>query len=289
MAAALVVAVTLTILLTRRALAPVAQIAAASDAVARGDLSQRIPETRWDEVGRLSRSFNDMVKGLNERERIRDLFGRYVSREVQEVVIAGRVTLAGERKTVTVLYCDMRGSTTFAEQHPPEEVMAALNQYFEVIILATEAHGGIVNRFVGDEAVCVFGAPTEVRDHAERAVQAALSMREGLAYVNQKRTALGLPILKFGMGLNTGEVTAGATGSEERQEYTLIGDAMNLGARIQALTKTFPDQDILLSEFTRAALGDKLTAYALVDLGETELRGRSQSVRVLGLVGRHGD
>ncbi len=289
MAAALVVAVILTILLTRRALAPVAQIAAASDAVARGDLTQRIPETRWDEVGRLSRSFNDMVKGLNERERIRDLFGRYVSREVQEVVIAGRVTLAGERKTITVLYCDMRGSTTFAEAHPPEAVMAALNQYFEVIILATEAHGGIVNRFVGDEAVCVFGAPTETRDHAERAVQAALSMREGLAYVNQKRTALGLPILKFGMGLNTGEVTAGATGSEERQEYTLIGDAMNVGARIQDLNKAFPDYGILLSEFTCAALGPQAEDYEFADLGEAEIRGKSRAVRVYGLVGKAGN
>jgi class 3 adenylate cyclase len=286
MAAALAVAVTLTILFTRRALAPVAQIAEASQAVARGDLLQRVPETRWDEVGRLARSFNDMVKGLNERERIRDLFGRYVSREVQEVVIAGRVTLKGERKTITCLYVDMRGSTTFAESHAPEDVMAALNQYFEVIILATEAYGGIVNRFVGDEAVCVFGAPTEVRDHAERAVQAALSMREGLAYVNQKRAALGLPTLKFGMGLNTGEVTAGATGSEERQEYTLIGDAMNVGARIQDLNKTFPDHGILLSEFTLAALGPKAADYELADLGEAEIRGKSRPVRVFGLIGR---
>jgi class 3 adenylate cyclase len=223
---------------------------------------------------------------LNERERIRDLFGRYVSREVQQEIIAGRVTLKGERKTITVLYCDMRGSTTFAESHAPEDVMAALNQYFEVIILATEAYGGIVNRFVGDEAVCVFGAPTEYRDHAERAVQAALSMREGLAYVNQKRTALGQPTLKFGIGLNTGEVTAGATGSEERQEYTLIGDAMNVGARIQDLNKTFPDYSILLSEFTLAALGPKAEDYGCVDLGEAEIRGKSRLVRVFGLVER---
>jgi adenylate cyclase len=236
-------------------------------------------------VGQLNRAFNEMVSGLNDRERMRDLFGRYLSREVGEAVLAGRVSLKGERKTITVLYCDMRGSTTFAESHAPEDVMAALNQYFEVIILATEAHGGIVNRFVGDEAVCVFGAPTETRDHADRAVQAALSMREGLAYVNRKRTALGQPTLKFGIGLNTGEVTAGATGSEERQEYTVIGDAMNVGARIQALNKTFPDYDILLSEFTHAALGPKAEAYALADLGPVEIRGKTKPVRVMGLVG----
>jgi class 3 adenylate cyclase/ABC-type antimicrobial peptide transport system permease subunit len=288
MLVALAVAIALTVLFTRRALAPVAQIAEASRSVARGDLTQRVPEIRWDEVGGLARSFNDMVKGLNERERMRDLFGRYVSREVREEVLAGRVSLKGERKTITVLYCDMRDSTAFAEAHPPEEVVAALNQYFEVVILATETYGGIVNRFVGDEAVCVFGAPTEYRDHAERAVEAALAMREGLAYVNQKRVALGQSLLKFGMGLNTGEVTAGATGSEERQEYTVIGDAMNLGARIQDLNKTFPDYGILLSEFTLAALGPLAKGYEFADLGEPEIRGKSQLVRVYGLIGARG-
>ncbi|MGQ0602700.1 MAG: FtsX-like permease family protein [Anaerolineales bacterium] len=286
MALTLLAAIALTVWFTQRALTPVAQIAQASKAVARGDLSQRVPETNWDEVGSLARSFNDMVKGLNERERMRDLFGRYLSREVSEAVLSGKVTLTGERKTITCLYVDMRGSTAFAEKHAPEDVMAALNQYFEVIILATEAHGGIVNRFVGDQAVCVFGAPTEYRDHADRALQAALAMREGLAYLNQKRAALGLPTLKFGMGLNTGEVVAGATGSEERQEYTVIGDAMNVGARIQSLTKEFPAYDILLSEFTRTALGDKVAAYALADLGPTEIHGKTLSVRIFGPIGK---
>src|SRR3989338_7000429 len=281
---ALAGAVSLTIFFTRRALRPVAEIAEASHAVARGDLARRVPEDRWDELGRLARAFNVMVHGLHESERLRDMFGRYVSREGSEAVLTGRVSLQGERRTITVLYCDMRGSTPFAEAHAPEEVMAALNQYFEVIILATEAHGGIVNRFVGDAAVCVFGAPTEVRDHAQRAVQAALGMREGLAYLNQKRALLGLPTLVFGLGLNTGEVTAGATGSEERQEYTLIGDAMNLGARIEELHKVYPAHDILLSEYTLAALGAAAGQHEFADLGPVEIRGKSQPVRVFGLV-----
>lgn len=285
MLAALLVAVGFTVFFTRRALAPLSQIAEASHAVARGDLSRRVPETRWDEIGSLSRSFNDMVKGLNERERMRDLFGRYLSREVSEAVLKGRVTLTGERKVVTVLFCDMRGSTPFAEAHAPDEVMSALNQYFEVIILAVEAHSGIVGRFVGDAAVCFFGAPTEYRDHAERALQAALSMREGLAHLNQKRTALSLPVLRFGIGLNTGEVIAGATGSEERQEYTIIGDAVNVGARVEELNKTFEDQDILLSELTYQALGEQKDKFEFVDLGEVEIRGKSQKMRVYGLRG----
>ncbi len=285
MVAALAVAVSLTIFFTRRTLAPLSQIAEASHAVARGDLTQHIPETRWDEVGRTARAFNEMVHGLNDRERMRDLFGRYLSRDVSDVVLAGRVTLEGERKTITCLYVDMRGSTSFAEKYPPEEVMAALNEYFKVIILATEAHGGIVNRFVGDEAVCIFGAPREYRDHAHRALQASLAMREGLVHLNRQRERLGLPVLKFGMGLNSGEVVAGATGSEERQEYTVIGDAMNVGARIQGLNKTFPDYDILLSEFTLASLGSKADVYTHVDLGLTEIRGKTQAVKVYGLIG----
>jgi adenylate cyclase len=133
--------------------------------------------------------------------------------------------------------------------------------------------------------VCVFGAPAFLRDHAQRALQAALAMREGLVYLNHKREALSLPTLKFGIGLNTGEVVAGATGTQERQEYTVIGDAMNLGARIQALNKTFPDYDILVSEFTVSAMREKAEEYEFVDLGETDIRGKRQRVRVFGLIG----
>ncbi len=219
--------------------APVEQLVTGTRRVAQGDLSVRFRTGSRDELAQLGAAFNEMVAGLREREKLRDLFGRYVSPEVREAIESGRVTLAGERKNITVLYCDMRGSTTFAEQHKPEEVMTALNQYFEVIILATETYGGIVNRFVGDEAVCVFGAPTEYPDHAERAVGAALAMREGIKYLNTKRATLNLPILNFGIGLNTGIVIAGATGSEERQEYTLIGDAMNVGAH-RAIEQEFP-------------------------------------------------
>jgi class 3 adenylate cyclase len=260
--------------------APVEQLVSGARRVAAGDLNRHFQAGSGDELAQLAGAFNEMVAGLRERERLRDLFGRYLSREVSEAVLAGRVSLAGERKTITALFVDMRGSTAFAEQYPPEVVLAALNQYFEVIILAVEAHAGIVNRFAGDEAVCVFGAPTELPDHAERAVQAALSIREGMRYVNAKRAALGQPELRFGLGLNTGEVVAGATGSDERQEYTLVGDAMNVGARIQALTKTYPEHDILLSEFTAAALTE---APPLVDLGEAEIRGKSRPVRIYGL------
>jgi class 3 adenylate cyclase len=270
--------------------APVESLTLGARRVAGGDLSVRfgvgaglVPAQTSDELTQLAHAFNQMVVGLREREKLRDLFGRYVSREVSEAILSGRVSLKGERKTITCLYVDMRGSTTFAEQHKPEDVMSALNEYFEVIILAVEAHGGIVNRFVGDEAVCIFGAPTEYPNHAERAISAALAMRHGLAYLNEKRAAQNLPVLKFGMGLNTGLVIAGATGSEERQEYTLIGDAMNVGARIEQLNKTFPDHDILLSEFTRAALGENDAAYAFVDLGSVEIRGKSQPARVFAI------
>jgi adenylate cyclase len=177
----------------------------------------------------------------------------------------------------------MRGSTGFAERYEPEEIMAALNAYFAVIIRATEGEGGIVNRFVGDEAVCVFGAPTPYPDHAERGVRAALAIRAGFAELERTRAALGLPTPQFGIGLNSGVVAAGATGSEERQEYTVIGDAMNVGARIQGLTKQFAGHGVLLSEFTVAALGERAARYAPDDLGPVEIRGKSAPVRIYGL------
>jgi class 3 adenylate cyclase len=256
-----------------------------TQSVTRGDLSRRIPEDRWDEIGRLARAFNTMVKGLSERERMRDLFGRYLSREVSEAVLAGAVRLGGERKVVSVIFADMRGSTSFAEGQAPEAVMLALNQYFEIIINATEANGGILARFLGDGALCIFGAPRELADHADCAVRATLAMRAGLSELNHWRAGRGLPILRFGIGINSGEVTAGATGSEQRQEYTIIGDAVNLASRIEEQTKQHPDYDILLSEFTHRALGPRARRYRCAELGSFAIRGRSQPVVIFGLLG----
>jgi class 3 adenylate cyclase len=262
---------------------PVEALAVGTRRVAAGELDVRFAAGGRDELAQLGAAFNQMVAGLRERERLRDLFGKYVSREVREAVLSGRVSLASERRTITCLYCDMRGSTGFAERYQPEEVMAALNAYFAVIIRATEAEGGIVNRFVGDEAVCVFGAPTPYPDHAERGVRAALAIRTGFVELERSRAAHGLPTPQFGIGLNSGLVAAGATGSEERQEYTVIGDAMNVGARIQGLTKQFAAHDVLLSEFTVAALGPQAGHYAPTDLGPVEIRGKQAPVRVYGL------
>lgn len=284
--AALAVSIALTTLLTRRSLSPIARIADASTAVAHGDLTRHVPETRWDEVGRLARAFNQMVRGLKEREQLRDLFGRFLSPEVSEAVLAGKVSLRGERRVITALYCDMRGSTTFAEAHPPEEFMTALNQYFAVIIQAVDEEGGIVNRFVGDAAVCVFGAPMDLPNHAECALRAALKIRAGLAELNRRRSLLNQPVLRFGIGISTGDVVAGATGAETRQEYTVLGDAMNLGARIEGLCKEYPAHDILLSEFTCQALGSRAALYTFADLGEVPIRGKTKPVRLLALVGR---
>ncbi|HMA35827.1 MAG TPA: adenylate/guanylate cyclase domain-containing protein, partial [Chloroflexia bacterium] len=273
----------LTVAFTQRTLAPVGVVTAAARAVAGGDLTPRVPETRWDELGDLARAFNGMVAGLAERERLRDLFGRYLSREVSEAVMAGRVTLEGQRKTVTVLFCDMRDSTAFAEAHTPETVMATLNQYFEVIIRATETEGGIIGRFLGDAVLCIFGAPTEYADHAARGLRAALRIREGLDQLNARRSAEGQPVARFGIGLNTGTVTVGATGSAQRQEYTVIGDPVNVAARIEKLTKMHPECGLLLSETTRQALGAQAARYTFADLGDLELVGKRAAVGVLGL------
>ena len=281
MAVALLVSIALTTYFTRRSLAPLAQVAYAAHKIALGDLSQSVPETHWDEMGQLQRAFNDMAHGLREREQLRDLFGRFVSPEVQQAVLAGRISLIGERRRISVLYCDLRDSTRFAEERPPEVVMQALNQYFAVIIAAIQAEGGIVNRFVGDEAVCIFNAPVERPDHAARALRSALAIRRGLADLNDRRALQGEPLLHYGIGIHSGEVVAGATGSEERQEYTVIGDTMNTGARLQALCKDFPGEDILLSAATLAAA--PAGSFACTLLGEFSLRGKQTPVQIYAL------
>jgi class 3 adenylate cyclase len=266
---------------TRRTLAPIREVAAAARAVARGDLATRVDESRWDELGDLARSFNRMTHGLAERDRLRDLFARYLSPAVSEAVIAGRVSLEGQRRVVTILFCDVRGSTAFAEAHPPEVVLATLNDYFRIVIHATETEHGIVARFLGDAVLCLFGAPVEYADHADRALRAALQIRAGFDRLTQSRAAAGLPTLQFGIALNTGPTTVGATGSEQRQEYTAIGDPVNIAARIEKMTKDHPDCAVLLSRTTQEAL--HVPALDLVAIGDLTLAGRSQPVGVVGV------
>lgn len=265
---------------------PVFELVRASSQVAAGQLEVAVPERANDELGLLARHFNRMVHELRQREFMRDLFGRVVSNEVREALLKGQVGLGGELKVVTVLFTDIRQFTTLSESYSPQEVVSVLNSYFTVVTSVIHETGGLVNKFGGDSTLAVFGAPMSAppAETARKAIQAALSIRTRLAELNAQRVEVGQQPISIGIGINTGEVITGTVGSAERFEYTVIGDTVNIAARVQGLTAQFTDSNILITEATLGAL-EQHDQILVVDHGEIALKGKARPVRIYGVMG----
>ena len=234
---------------------PLRELEQAMSRVGRGELDARCPVVANDEIGAAAEGFNRMLEGLREREVIRDTFGKYVTREVRDEILAGRVGVDGRLEEVSILFADLRDFTPWVERTEPREVVQDLNEYFTEMEAAVRAHGGLVLQYIGDEIEAVFGAPLRAPDHADRALAAAREMRRRLAALNARRAAAGRAAMRNGIGVHTGTVLAGNIGSAERLTYSLVGDAVNLASRIQGLNKEL-GTDILVSEATRRALVD---------------------------------
>jgi adenylate cyclase len=228
-----------------------------------------------------------MVVGLQEREWLRDMFGRFVSPEVVEAMRSGRVQLEGENRVVTALFCDIRGYTARSETLTPREIVQLLNEFRSVLVEAVQRHHGSVNQFSGDGAFVIFGAPNALEDSARCAILAALDFRQGLAALNERLVSRGGAPIRIGVGINTGPVVAGAFGPRERLEYSVIGDPVNLASRIEALNKQYPEHDILISEYTCQALGEGSREFALVPLGPVAIRGKAEAVEIFAVIGRN--
>jgi adenylate cyclase len=222
------------------------------------------------EVGQLEAGFNSMAAGLAERERLRDLFGRHVGRDVARAALEGELRLGGELREVAVLFVDVVGSTTLAARRPATEVVALLNSFFQLVVECVERNGGWVNKFEGDAALCVFGAPTDSDDPAGDALAAARELRE--------RLAAALPELEAGIGVSAGRAVAGNVGAEERFEYTVIGDPVNEAARLCELAKRRPEQLLASAAALRRARGAERERWDLGD--EVTLRGRDEPTRL---------
>ena len=274
---ALVVALFLGVGLARGITSPVQTLVVSMQEVIRGNLRHRIQVTREDEIGFLAHSFNEMAGGLEEREQIKDTFGRFVSRGVAEAVLSGRVPLAGERREVSILFQDIRGFTTISEKTEPEALVRLLNQFFTEMVAAVEAEGGVVKQFTGDGVMALFGAPVAHPDDPERAVRAALGMVSRLAGLNLRLRSQGVPALHIGVGIHTGEVVAGRIGPDERVEYAVVGDPVNLASRIEGLTKEL-QATILVSTETAARLGPGFTLGRAAVL---PVKGKEQPVEVV--------
>lgn len=228
-----------------------------------GHFDVSVPVFDASEVGYATSSFNRMAAGLRERERLRDLFGRQVGGDVARQALEEGVTLGGEEREVAALFVDVVGSTTFAAERRPSEVVGALNEFFEAVVGATQDHGGLVNKFIGDAALCVFGAPLAHDDPAGAALSAARDMRERLRGAT----------LDAGIGVAFGTVVAGNVGTPERYEYTVVGDPVNEAARITDLAKK-RDGRVLASHDTVAAARSGADGWHDVD--EATLRGRTR-------------
>ncbi len=257
---------------------PLEEMKAAMARVEGGDLAVRVPVRDSDELGALGESFNRMIEGLRERDRISETFGRLVSRQIAEAVLREPPPPEGEGAVVSVLFCDIRDYTTICERMDPPQVIAFLNAFFSRMVAAVEQNQGLVYQFLGDGLMAVFGAPVKQQDHATHALEAALAMFEQLAALNRERA--GLPALDIGVGIASGSVVAGLVGAAERQEYGVVGDIVNLASRIEGLNKKLGTH-ILLSRTTRDLLTER---YALADKGPQGIRGRQETVQVFALM-----
>ena len=255
---------------------PLGQLERAMSRVGRGELDARCPVVANDEIGAATEGFNRMLEGLREREIIRETFGKYVTREVRDEILAGRVGVEGRLEEVSILFADLRDFTPWVERTAPREVVHDLNEYFTEMEAAIRAHGGLVLQYIGDEIEAVFGAPLRAPDHADRALAAAREMRRRLTALNERRAPAGRVALRNGIGVHTGTVLAGNIGSAERLTYSLVGDAVNLASRIQGLNKEL-GTDILVSEATRRALTDEA---GLEPMPALRVKGKSVEVSV---------
>ncbi len=263
--AALAVGFLATLLAARVTAAPVEAVRRAMADVEAGDFSGRVAVHDGTEVGMLQSGFNRMVEGLAERERIRTAFGQHVGVDVAEQAISTGAELGGEVRTAATLFVDVVGSTSIASERPATEVVDLLNQFFGLVVEVTAEHGGTVNKFIGDGAVVVFGAPVEVDDPAGRALAAARDLATRLADQAPRTPAA--------IGVAHGEVVAGNIGSIDRLEYTVIGDAVNEASRLTELAKERPGRVAASGAAVAAAGGDEASHWHVVD--RVVLRGRT--------------
>jgi class 3 adenylate cyclase len=211
---------------------------------------------------------------------VRRVFGQFVSAEVRDKIIAEKNRLVGERKNVAVLFADIRNFTAYSEKSEPEQIVHQLNEYFEQMVKCITSMGGTVDKFIGDAVMAVFGGLVDMENACDSALRAALAMRSSLGELNATWRAEGIPEFDNGVGLHYGPVLQGTIGSSARKEFTIIGDTVNLSARLEALTKE-SEQSVLCSADFAARLSPELRAQ-LVELGRVPIRGRQTELALLG-------
>ncbi len=256
----------------RRITQPIDKLVNASRAIGNGEYTFRFKERRKDELGLLMVAFNEMAEGMLEKSQVKSALSRYVSPGVARQILSNLddIGLSGKRIEGSVLFADISGFTSISEKTKAEELVSMLNRFFSLITCACAANHGIVDKYMGDGVMLVFGAPETDKDHAFHAISCALLMQKLIAHENSQREAAGLLPVQFRVGINTGSMLAGNMGSHERMEYTVVGDTVNLASRLCGITNS--GQIVISREM-----------YARDDVTGRVLAGEYQSIRLRGI------
>ncbi len=270
----LVIGLVFSFVLASRLTAPIHPLVSSMLKVRGGDLDQKVTVTTSDEIGFMTSTFNFMVDGLRERDRIKDTFQRYVTQQVADKILSGKeqVQLTGEKREATIMFSDIRGFTSMSESLKPEQVVSLLNEYLSLMIDVIFRYEGTLDKFIGDGIMAIFGAPIAHSNDPERAVRTALEMQTNMNKLNQRREARGERPIYIGIGINSGEVVAGNIGSSKRMEYTCIGDHVNLAARVESQTTA---GQVLISENTYVKVQHLVEVR---ELPPTRVKGKEQLV-----------
>jgi class 3 adenylate cyclase len=268
----LTLAFVFTVLLADSVVSPIHRLERATERVAAGDLAVRVPVGSADETGNLTRAFNRMVSGLQEREQLREAFGTFVDPDLTERILEEGTDFAGDEVEVSLLFMDIRGFTTYSEKAQPHEVVAQLNDLYGEVVPVILRHSGHANKFIGDGLLAVFGAPNRLPDHADRAVAAGLEIAR---LVRERYRGE----LRVGIGVNSGRVVVGTIGGGGRLDFTVIGDAVNTAARVESATRE-TDDDLLITESTRQSLSEEMGGWE--ERPPMALKGKAQEVRLYG-------
>lgn len=270
----------LTIVISRFYSKPLLILKDCAKKIANGEYNIKTGITTGDELGVLSDTFNDMAVSLKEKEIMYDTFGKIVTPEIRNWLLQGNTNLGGETVCATILFCDIRGFTSISEQIKPEQVVTLLNKYFSAMEQCIVKHKGIINKYIGDAIMAIFGVPVPNENQALDAYKCSIDMKKRLIELNKELEEENLPPIKFGIGLHTGNVLAGNIGSTRRMEYTVIGDAVNVASRIESLCKE-NNCDLLISETTIEKINNSNEPINdFISIGETEIRGRKTKINI---------
>ncbi len=272
------------ILLARSVTRPILDLARRVRRIEAGDYGQAVAVTGQDEIGQLAGSINTMAAGLAEKEKVRDLLGKVVSHEIAEELLSKTIALGGEERVVTVLFADIKGFTSLCENLAPEAVLTLLNRYLSEITEVIERHHGVVDKYTGDSVMALFGAPLSRPGDAGNAIATALAIQSTMAALNEANLAQGMFAIEAGIGVHTGLVVAGNLGSQNRLNYTVIGDSVNLSARLEGLTRRYHVPNIVSEATRRDAPG---FVYRELDL--VRVAGKKEPVRIFEVLGREGE